>query len=1220
MLSSLEGPLIIIAVAGFYRTGKSFLLNQLAKTQGGGFKVGSTIQSCTRGIDLLVPDLPPGRGGGRLVLMDTEGMASMDQDETYDALLFSLGLLLSSTFVLNSMGVIDEAAIDRLFLVSELTKHVCVHSMPNGGGADGSHTDEAEQELASYFPPFLWLLRDFVVELIDDTGTEISASEYLERALHPRTGSSKRVVERNQVRSSIRNLFQNRSCITFGRPASSEKGVRNANSLLPEDIRPDFHSQVNALRTRLLQVAPKSLFGENLGGRNVVDMARAIVGTMNKGDVVPSIKGAWEYVVDQSCTDARAAAFAEYQQAMTEATSTEPLPTLAGLLVSHRTAMMAAERKFMSAVIGGSSSGGAQSGGRVGLARAELESMVDTEMEKKLEELQAKSERQCSDVAVKAQARLEGVITATTQVAIRNGSSKLAHGEHDSGVGVADGDEPMTPPLPLPFAGELSGPFVACVEEYSECAQGPYREAGLLKMLTTEHGVGARQLQQWWRNTREVMERSLADAKALHRKAVAVLRNKLHKMELDNAALKGQLVMQEERCEQQEIRITEQQRAAEALERRATAELAAERERHALAAEQWKTQLGEVRGRHTEAVEELKMEAEEVKKRHAEVEAEWRKKYATRVAELEESVREEKERAKSDAEEAEAKRKEALAESQRQAEQEHEEHEATLAQEVARWTNKVEDGERKRIKMLTEERKRAERALASEKASSEEVMAKLEEAQNQVKQEKKTLADAKKMTKAFAKENEARYAKDLAKERNLLKTEKKKAAKLAQEGARLGAQLKVTKGATENAEARVAQLLKERADTAELVALGHGLRSTSARAIQRALWRWCPRRQQESLVVAAALGRVISSISGVPIFNHGGAISGEVRFRRNSNLLMKRGLISADEHERLQKVEAQVAMLTAELNQWEELQQQRDEDAEEESLLSTAVESLTAAAASALSFGTETEAKEKIRTKEDQMGEQTEKEINEGAYTSEKEISEGAYTSEKETGPEEKVWSPLGGGRQLEDEGSANGEEARGGDKEKVMEEGKEEAEESAREVREEGTNDDRQKAEGADNEGEGGEDALAASVRRVSRWFTSSSPSPSNGSRDTDELEKDKDANVETVADAGAEAVRRVSLWFTGETETDVEKEPGKEEAKESGEGTEADKGAGKEIEASADAAVVDDPDPEGGNKLEESVDGADASSGDTDAVVEPTKKTVLPEVNGGNGDEGTS
>ncbi len=47
-LKSLPGPLGIIAVAGMYRTGKSYLLNRMLLNRSGGFGVGPTINPCTK--------------------------------------------------------------------------------------------------------------------------------------------------------------------------------------------------------------------------------------------------------------------------------------------------------------------------------------------------------------------------------------------------------------------------------------------------------------------------------------------------------------------------------------------------------------------------------------------------------------------------------------------------------------------------------------------------------------------------------------------------------------------------------------------------------------------------------------------------------------------------------------------------------------------------------------------------------------------------------------------------------------------------------------------------------------------------------------------------------------------------------------------------------------------------------------------------------------------
>ena len=48
----------------------------------------------------------------------------MMQTGQYSTQIFSLAVLLSSLFVYNQMGGIDEAAIDHLSLVTEMTKHI----------------------------------------------------------------------------------------------------------------------------------------------------------------------------------------------------------------------------------------------------------------------------------------------------------------------------------------------------------------------------------------------------------------------------------------------------------------------------------------------------------------------------------------------------------------------------------------------------------------------------------------------------------------------------------------------------------------------------------------------------------------------------------------------------------------------------------------------------------------------------------------------------------------------------------------------------------------------------------------------------------------------------------------------------------------------------------------------------------------------------------------
>ena len=97
----------VVSVAGMYRTGKSYLLNRCLLNRQRGFGVGPTINPCTKGIWIwgspLSGTTPSGESINVLVI-DSEGLGGLDEDNNHDMRIFSLALLISSYFVYNSMG------------------------------------------------------------------------------------------------------------------------------------------------------------------------------------------------------------------------------------------------------------------------------------------------------------------------------------------------------------------------------------------------------------------------------------------------------------------------------------------------------------------------------------------------------------------------------------------------------------------------------------------------------------------------------------------------------------------------------------------------------------------------------------------------------------------------------------------------------------------------------------------------------------------------------------------------------------------------------------------------------------------------------------------------------------------------------------------------------------------------------------------------------------
>jgi hypothetical protein len=134
----------------------------------------------------------------------------------------------------------------------------------------------------------MWLLRDFVVDMQDANGNQLSPNQYLEEALKARTGNSRRAEERNSIRTALRTLFRHRHCFCLIRPAVDEASVRKASQLSQEELRPEFRDQMASLKAILWEnMKPKELFGEKVTGTHLVALAEAYLQTMNDGGVVP---------------------------------------------------------------------------------------------------------------------------------------------------------------------------------------------------------------------------------------------------------------------------------------------------------------------------------------------------------------------------------------------------------------------------------------------------------------------------------------------------------------------------------------------------------------------------------------------------------------------------------------------------------------------------------------------------------------------------------------------------------------------------------------------------------------------------------------------------------------------------------------------------------------------------------------------------------------------
>lgn len=263
----ITNPIAAIAVIGPYRSGKSFLLNQLLSLScDEGFGVGHMRDTKTKGIWVWGNPVEMEIDGSRtsVFYLDTEGFESIGKSNVYDDRIFALATVMSSVLIYNLPETIREADISRLSFAVELAEEFY-------GRVKG-------QDVAFEPAKLVWLIqRDFlqgksVQEMVDDA---------LQRV--PNDKGDKNIDMVNQIRNSLAIMGDNSTAFSLPQPHLLRTKLCD---MKDEELDPIYVKRREQLKKLVASVTrPKIVQGKFLNGNEFVAFMEQILEALNKGEI-----------------------------------------------------------------------------------------------------------------------------------------------------------------------------------------------------------------------------------------------------------------------------------------------------------------------------------------------------------------------------------------------------------------------------------------------------------------------------------------------------------------------------------------------------------------------------------------------------------------------------------------------------------------------------------------------------------------------------------------------------------------------------------------------------------------------------------------------------------------------------------------------------------------------------------------------------------------------
>ena len=186
-------------------------------------------------------------------------------------------------FLYNSSGAINETSLNNLSLVSSIAKHIHVSSDDKGGS------------LSDCFPRFLWVARDFSLQIVDDDGKPTDSTTYFNNALRVRANADPEEAK-HKVRLAINDLFpaEKRDCVCMVRPCADEQKLQVLPDLPDSDLRPEFVEALGRLKRLIFAKAlPLTVPGQDMVITGpLADLSQTYVDAINSNKV-PVIRDSW---------------------------------------------------------------------------------------------------------------------------------------------------------------------------------------------------------------------------------------------------------------------------------------------------------------------------------------------------------------------------------------------------------------------------------------------------------------------------------------------------------------------------------------------------------------------------------------------------------------------------------------------------------------------------------------------------------------------------------------------------------------------------------------------------------------------------------------------------------------------------------------------------------------------------------------------------------------